>query len=343
LRSDTRVTSIDPPTLDDAWTASLIFYPAAEDEDLTRSELLQAAHFHGVRFSHPLRFWIHVPIKNQETYSATDEVPSEDYLVYWNAETILVAWPHPAEKWVGIAGGQIVADILTTAASRVDCDIYIQPCEPTCRNLFLHTDIRVIPDPNGKQVSGRQAGVFTYVVTIPAEDTCEAVSDALWDEYSRAVERFGRAKSLAQRVLDLDRTVQRDLETLAELHHNRAAAANASIWQRTKAVWTFRGWRRQSRDLLAALWRTLGQLEQARRGWAAARFTYEQSATEAKLTDFFARDEAADFRAVESLDASLAESSIEYAAGRLDTSAVIMATVGGALAGTLAGAVVSLI
>jgi hypothetical protein len=109
------------------------------------------------------------------------------------------------------------------------------------------------------------------------------------------------------------------------------------------APWRFRGWRRKSRYYLARLWLALGSLESLQRRWAEERRNFARTTREAEIEDLFRIDSSDEIEALRELDPSLIESSIQHAASRLDTSAVIYATVGGGIAGAVAAALITLL
>jgi hypothetical protein len=80
-----------------------------------------------------------------------------------------------------------------------------------------------------------------------------------------------------------------------------------------------------------------------KRHWDEARMTFEDDVRDHNKHLLFARDHPDDVAAIESLDLSRMQSTLEQAAARLDNRDVVIATAWGALGGAVAGALVGLL
>jgi hypothetical protein len=88
---------------------------------------------------------------------------------------------------------------------------------------------------------------------------------------------------------------------------------------------------------------SLANTETMLRSWNEIRQSFESTISEDSIGDLFGSDYSSDITAIDTLDFSHVDSSIEQVSSSLDNRAVAIATIGGALAGGLASAIVGLI
>jgi hypothetical protein len=287
---------------------------------------------------------IHVPKKNQPTVYQSDEIPAEDYCVLWNGQSLLVSWKLEKDTPMSWSGGHVVESILTDAAKRLDADVYFQGCNPSCPWLFVHMDIQLTMDPSADEwmhlsLPDSRNMLFARA---PGSADLQQASIRAWRHYSSALRDFADMKNVGRQILDLELAIRFDLDRLNTLHHRRAEASQGSWWNRAKAAWTFRSWRRESRFYLARLWLGLGSLEHQKRLWRQRHAEFVTSVRYAEIEELFVIDTSDEVDSIRDLDLSIIEAALQHASSRLDTSAVVVATVGGAVAGAIAGALITL-
>lgn len=347
LNEDPRVIRADvPDPLDEYWSPQFSFYPGREGEDTEAGVAEGTRHLHAQRFSAPIIFNVHVPTKNQPTVFASDELPTEDYFVVWNGKSLIVSWEHEPFAPMPSSGGHVVRDILEQATQKVGTEVFFQACNPSCTWLFAHVAIHLVLDPGADRWrSHHDPSASVQYVTAPLTgpgDVEDATLDA-WYRYHDALRDFADMKNLGRQVLDLEHFIRVDLQALNSLHHTRARTAQRPLRQRLREQWEGRGWRRRSRFYLARLWLALGSLELRRREWEDEFANYRRSVSEADAEELFGVDANDEIASVGSLDLSLIEASLQHASTRLDTGAVVAATLGGAIAGAVAAAAVGLL
>jgi hypothetical protein len=255
-----------------------------------------------------------------------------------------VAREHDDLPYIPSSGGHIVEDILKDAASRIKTGIYVQACNPQCTFVFAHRALLVTSDPTapGWSVTPDASDIETLHVVTPEKGDLEETAGSVWFKYSSAFRDFADMKNVGRKILDLESAVRYDLDRLNTLHYTRASAADGPWKGRLAALWTQRGWRRKSRNYLARLWLGLGTLESAHRFWMEERSHFVRSAREAGIEDLFTIDADDETAYIEAMDVSLIEAAVQHAGSRLDSGALVTATVGGALAGALIAAVITI-
>jgi hypothetical protein len=342
LEEDPRVTQADVPKPDPGWSPEFAAYlPIDDDQD---GVLEATRHFHVQRFSEPIGIHVRVPTKNQPKVFETDRIPNEQYFALWDGVSLLIGWEQPAAASVGISGGHIIEEILAQAAERAEASIVVQACNPSCSYVFLHTAIRATVDSAAStdwSTSPHEEDPGLLEVVVDEGDDLVDVCLTAWFRTSGSLDEFADMKNRGRQILELERVVRRDLDRLNQLHHNRASAAQKGVRERTKALWTYRSWRRTSRYYLARLWLGLGSLERLRRQWTDDAFTFRRTAGEENLTELFAIDTRDEVNLVEQLDLALVESAVEHAGDRLSANILALATAGGAIAGAIVAAIIT--
>jgi hypothetical protein len=158
-----------------------------------------------------------------------------------------------------------------------------------------------------------------------------------------STEKATYKKNESRRLLDLDLSILDQLSHLLSHYCEHANITARPILSSTKDRWRTRGWRKEARQLLAGLLLSLANTETMLRSWNEIRQSFESTISEDSIGDLFGSDYSSDITAIDTLDFSHVDSSIEQVSSSLDNRAVAIATIGGALAGGLASAIVGLI
>jgi hypothetical protein len=345
LLADARVIDVEAPTMDLGWSPQFLLYPAVESSDDDHGVIDAQRHFHAQLFSEPIAFRVHAPKKNQLKVFQDDEIPTEDYYALWNGQSLLVAWELDADTPFSTSGGHVVRDVLEDATERAGVSVYIQACNPQCNFTFVHTDVYLTLDEDATDWSDTwdpEAPGVVYAEA-PGPGDLKAAADRAWRAYRSALRDFADLKNIGRQILDLERVLRADLDTLNTLHYRRAQAAQAGWTARLSALWSLRSWRRKSRYYLSRLWLGLGSLEHLRRRWFDRKSEFDNSTAGGDRRSLFRLDSEDEIASIEDLDLTLIEAAIEHAGSRLDTGALATATFGGALAGAVAAVLVTLI
>jgi hypothetical protein len=335
----------EPANVD--WSQYAPVYPSSGD--LSRDCLLSGHDvFTNLRFSTPIYFKLHVPIKNQpKVYDWTDS-PTEDYWVGWDGVSVFVLWEcdpdaiHPPG-----AGGHIAFEVLKEAAEKAGMGLVVQACSPGCSNMFGHTDIRIVqlPESTGVECFGIEDYVAVAVLSVDGEPL--DVLTELVEKLATPGRMFARMKNRARRVMDLEaeaRTMVAELlaRDYARLDHRSKGVVRRTFqsMQALPAVLGGKGHRRVAKHTIASLWLALAGLETLRRDWEMARLQFQDGADKRGLNLFYDIDRKNDDNYVEGIKLDFIRSAIEQQSSRLDNHMVAMVTaVGGvaALVGALAG------
>lgn len=349
LQEDPRVTSATVPVLDPGWSPQYTAYLPIDRDDRehgTSGVLEGTRHVHVQKFSGPIGITLRVPAKNQPKVFEDDDIPTEHYFVLWDGEALLVGWEQSGDDYVGSSGGHVIEEILKQAADRVDAGVIVQACNPQCTYVFLHTAIRVVVDPTAATdwaIARHTEDSLLMDLVVSGGDSVVEVSLSVWLRVRLCLRPFASMKNRGRQILELERVVRGDLDHLNRLYHQRASAAQEGRITRLRAVWVHRKWRRTSRYYLARLWLGLGSLERLRREWVDDALSFRRATEEDKLHDLFTVDTYDEVALVEGLGLGLVESAVEHAGDRLSASFLAIATAGGAVAGAVAAAVVTVV
>jgi hypothetical protein len=335
LRDDPRVGRVDEVGPSDSDFAEIFsVFPAARDDDATSALVSGGDQRRSVQFWRPIAITLHVPAKNQPNHTPFDDIAAEDYVALWDGFTAVVAWEQSSTD-VAVAGGQVLEEILTTAAKAAASDLYVQACSPSCLHLFNHVNLVVEHDSAVTEVTYSE-GSERYEATVrtqsPVTTTGEAAGVVYYD-VGRTLEAFARMKSLGRRVLDLEYEARGELLGLMRLQYQRAHIWEHPLYHRPFMRWKLRGWRKESRVAMARLWVILTAVEEVRRAWVDGRRRYQEVIDESPgRARLFAEDEADDTAAITSLDTGSIERGIAEASDRLDQGAIVLATAGSGVA-----------
>lgn len=258
LSEDPRVTRVrHSRVFDPAWCRRSPILPAgASEEDLITGEDVRAT----IKFSAPISFFVDVPAKNQPKRSAYDELPTE-YEVLWDGQLALVTWHGDPDSSVPMSGGHIVIDILKQAACRAGFDLYVQACSPHCDHGFAHTDLILVAGGAGGDDIEYTDSRWEGDVEVQIPDTENEVATDVFVDICVASLRFTELKNLSQRLLELEITCRRSLDSVMGTYYSRAQLPLQPVREQLAARWSTRDWRRTARRDIARIWLILAQLE----------------------------------------------------------------------------------
>jgi len=326
LQSDPRVTTVQWRDEEAQYSNFLRVYPSRHDGNDDR--VVAGLDFRSaVELTYPIRIQLHVPTKNQPRFLSEEDPPAEDYFVAWDGYSLVVAWnqDEPDERR---AGGHVVLDVLQEAASIVDGEIYVEGCHPGCSHLFLHQTIELRDDPSVEGIDFSRGRLGHAEVVAKGEDLADADEGALalfrW--CCSAETEFAQMKNNGRRILDIERVVRSDLDQLMAVHYQRARLSTAGFTAWITGLRSMWSWRKTTKVLLARLWIAVAKMERLRRIWASERGYFERFVEERGTNLLFEGDHLDDAKAVESLDLVLIEGSLQEVGGRLDNSAIVLAT-----------------
>jgi len=349
LNNDTRVIEIVRPIINPDFTSAGYYYPDSESAD-SGGLLTGKDAFKVFSLSNPIYFKAHVPKKNQPAFHGHQDIPAEDYYVSWDGVCALVLW-HQDDEYVPLSGGHIVADILQTALVTTGAELTIQSCSPDCENIFFHTVMRINDederpdDANSSNLSMTRHidGPASVDVYPPTSEGDFDILEWLYLDLNIAVEMFAELKNTGRRILDIEELIRDELTHLLSHYYQHSSVAVKPPLLGLSERWKMLGWRREARHILAKLWLSMANIERLLRAWERTRQQFDNDIDGEKIQDLFARDYAIDARLIAAFDIEPVNSAIEQIAANLDNSAVVNATVLGALAGGLAGAIVGLV
>jgi hypothetical protein len=336
LQQDPRVIDVEVPDIENDWCFPNVLYPAPSDDEgiVTGADQLGR-----LRFSEPLMFLVEVPVKNQRLIAEGDWMPTR-YHVLWDGVTILVSWKAPADNRVPLSGGHIVSAILAEALEGLDLALYVQGCSPECRHEFTHTAIRFVKDGSAKGKPEYAVGRRIQEVEVRYPPDVAAPQFTVFRDLSSLAEEFAHLKNLGRRILEIEADGRGALAHLMAMDLGRAEIAVVPLRSRVGQLWKARGWRRESRRLIARVWASLGNIERLRRQWDQSRFTFDSEAAERGRERLFLLDYANEVDGVSSFKPDLMRAAVGEAGTRLDNHALLLVTGLGAVAGAIAGGVV---
>lgn len=338
LSSDSRVLDVQKSKFEEQWFRAmpLLRSPSEGDDLITGRDSMVA-----LRFSDPIRFALEVPVKNQPSMNPGDPIPTH-YEVIWDGVSVLTTWTMGGTGPLPMSGGHIVERVLSDAAVKAGFELYVQGCNPACKNGFAHTTLRLCPveTPPTLPTFSPSKWQGEVDVTVPATSQREAATWVFRD-LRMILEDFTALKNLGRRLLEIERDSRSVLDEIVSLAYARYHLHTYGPIERVTSRWRLRRWRRDSRRLIAKMWLELAVIERLRREWDALRFSFEEAAGQRGREGLFALDYADEVDRVERLDAGLMRAGVEHAAARLDTGAMVSMTGVAAVAGAVAGALVA--
>lgn len=337
LQADARVTEVvDVPAsaVDNAATDR--YWDVKEDE----SKLTDSFDSYlGLRFNRVTVFRVRVPGKNQFRYRSLDDVPSDEYLVAWDGQNLLVQWEQDTPRSTG-SGGHVVLDLLEDVGRAVEYPVVVVACAPTCHHRFVHADFVTFAGEhqhpefqvNGPAIIGRT--VETPYGKAPTDlQNLRRTYKAL----QQPLAIYGQARTLAALILFLEWRARSDASSVLDIAYQRAHRSsfrNPFRWLRDS--WDLRGLRRESRELMAGLWLSLVTIDTQRGSWRAAAHRLVAALQESRMSTL-AEELDIQSERIERLDVSLLRESVAELGARLEGRQLLLATGSGAVA-ALAGA-----
>jgi hypothetical protein len=332
LESDTRVTDLETPEINEHFSHYRQCYPSASGS--IEESVVGTDAFSALQLSHPFIFHVHVPKKNQPNHQGKDDIPTEDYEVSWDGATVFVIWRHDGTEFP-VAGGHVVTQILSEAAKASGFSMFVQACSPNCKNQFMHTAVSVIRDDDheAKITSPRRMRVEIRTKYATSPHDLLHFLDATLD---RSSSRFSWMKNREQRLLSLEMQARNEEAALLTQYYQSISAASLPFWKlltRWRAVRTARA----CRNKIVQLWVLMATIESMHREWQEFRDNFKTAIEANGAGVLYEHELGADSHRVESLDLSRTERSLEQLATRIDNNSLIAATAVGAIAGGAAG------
>lgn len=344
LRSDPRVINIGEPELDESFTDWKSFWPHSHSDN-SGALLTGEDRRWTLQLSTPITFDVRVPKKNQPVHSNIDDIPAEEYSVAWDGISVIVTWPQRSGQ-IPISGGHVVFDILDAALDSLNMGSYRQPCSPGCEHVFLHTTLRLIIDDsmdaaNDHLIASKESDESEAIAWIPAVALERGAAEYLWFELAMAARDFATMKNIGQRVLDLEYHARHDVSHLLGHAHEHARISSLPFRGRMKGRWKNRGWRREARFLIAALWLSATNIEALKRRWEQE--ARDLSSGHRNILPLFEGDASRDEHALRSLDLTTLNRALDQVTLLLNNREIASATALGALGGAVAGGAVGLL
>lgn len=348
LRNDTRVQWVQPGDDEPVWDRVEVFYPGAPAHPHGHGEpqFLAALDFRPTpSFSQPLLFCVRVPTKNQPKPFG-DESTAETYWGAWNGVVLVVLWEdYPGE--VAMGNGHICVEVVGAAILAVGGTQYVQRCSIDCSDEFAHALFAI----SALEGDGDDGAVtfktldesMEFEVAMDSDDAKSTV-EKLFYELKFAAHTFGQMKNTGRRLLDIEHFARYDLTEVLSLQRERAETSEEPFRKQLKRRWNARGQRTHLKSVLANLWLTLASTERLKREWHKERVSFQRSVRDTPgLGEVFSNDDHVEAEVVQTLNMASLQAATEHVAGRMDTGAIIFATIAGAVGGAIIGAVIGVL
>jgi hypothetical protein len=131
-----------------------------------------------------------------------------------------------------------------------------------------------------------------------------------------------------------------DLSTLLGSNYQRAIISAKPLRKTLKIRWGTRGWRKETRQLMAWMWLTLASLDRCRQRWGDLRNMYDDSVERGNSGLVLAYEYQREVHATSTVDVTDVRSTLERIANTMETRALTLATGIGAVAGAIIGALI---
>jgi hypothetical protein len=339
LAEDSRVKDARAPEfVQDAWCHRPYIYPAGADRDdlLTGADVLR-----GLVLDDYFAFTVEVPEKNQRKVDENDQLPTR-YAAWWDGQLLGVAWEGDPSAPVTKSGGHVVRDILEKTMERVDLGLYVQSCSAGCKHDFTHTDVRISMELSGESSTKFEPGPYVKEVVARTPGSCVdgwEAAEVVFQAVLRGFDEFADMKNTGRRILEIEESARVDVNSLLAINMGRAEIATLGRFDRVKAEFESRGWRKQSRELIARIWLAVTNLEMLRRDWDEVQGNFRRRVAETSRSLLYELDYAGEVDQVGALDTDTMRAAVEEAASRLDNRALLWGTAFAGLVGGLAGAI----
>jgi hypothetical protein len=340
LKKDNRVIDVEQPEALPSWDNRGSFHPVTTTDhmDIVLG-LDRATYAQSVR---PVTFRVRVPVKNQPLFRGEDDIPAEDYQAIWDGITLAVSWEQPQDKDVPHSGGHVLEPILRAANEGAGGDLHVQPCSLGCEFMFFHTTIRMVPYSGADDWEFTEGGDPSVVqIEGPPGQDLKSWLPPMFAVVRPSAGAFAEMKNLGARIQAAEGQARSTLGRLLAATAQREHLATHSVLLTLRKRWDMRGFRGRARQDLAILWLTIANLEMLKRRWSESRLRFEQGLKEtAGIAFLFDRDDSPEAETVETLNLSTIQSAVSHLSGTLDTKSIAIATIVGATAGGLMGALV---
>jgi len=339
MEKDPRITQVLPPAPSDAANARthLLWDPQEDEENLVEA----LRHYRALRLNIEVMFRVRVPKKNQPIYRGLDDVPTDEYLALWDGVTLYVQWTQATRRGSG-SGGHVVLDVLGDVVRAAGYEAVVQACAPSCHHKFIHLDIVTLdtckPPDRFEHVSETPVS-SVLLAPYSRDDDDHANLRRTFVATSSTLNQFAEVKNTSDMVMFLGGRLFADSTELTSIAYQRAARRPFFRRGALTDLWHLRGTRRQVRQLLAGLWLALSMLTVRQLEWKRDAGLL-RSIMKSDHTRAFRG--ALDIRAseIEELNVDTVRTTLEDTGARQQASALIFATLCGAIA-VLAGAVLA--
>lgn len=344
LDKDSRVTETGRLGFSGGKPDRYAFYPSEIDGALFDDILSERNMFMALQLYDNISFTVKVPLKNQPKHYDVDDVPAEEYSAVWNGHTLYVAWQQEGQS-IPRSGGHVVVDILSDAVRSIGHDLFVQSCEPSCSNQFMHTTIRIVePDPENEQQEYISPLSWNAVLLHDEEPAdLKGMLSRVAQSLDNTVDNFAVFKNRSRQLINLEGLIRDETRILLSHYYQTQRHSLRPLVTRMVDYRKKRGWSRDIRLHLARVWLGMILLENTRRTWSEYRRRFDIDVDNSESESLFMTDYRDDLERVKSLQLDRLEAAATQISERLDSGAVVSATQIGALAGGFAGGAVGLL
>lgn len=338
LFADSRIRDLSAPTdLEPGWDHTYPFWPRVSSD--VEASLRGSDRLRGFRTVEPFTFVVDVPPKNQ---TRTAGYLPQQHWVAWNGIAMVVAWPQPRRELIDSAAGEVVVDVLHEALHGAKMHLHVQHCSTDCVYQFLHGEL-LVQDGEGPLASGWEAinGGLTHLAETENPDA-ESIAEELYWEMSIPLWALFDMKNLGRRITELEAVVRDDASRLLETNHVLSESRRQSLWKRVEDIKANHQRRNEGQRRLSRVWWTLSVLNALRGQWDREVVAFRAQTSEPHLASV-TRIDSRDIELISRQDLSLVTAALEQTASRMDTRVMAASTAGGAIAGAVAGGLLSVL
>lgn len=338
LKADNRVRVVHVPDAQPGWDRELSIFPEVDPSDADEA-YGEADVLRGFRLLEPFRFTFDIPRRNQPS---DDGFIPERYCVAWDGAVAVITWVQDDAAWTATAAGLAALSLLHDILHKADLHLHPQRCDEDCSYPFLHRSVRVLPGDDGDVLDWSDEDMMGLELIA---ETADVDPEALADEYhgrlGTQLWAFAELKNVSRRVLGLERAVREQgggaLKSHAEVMQHRAMGLRAQA----RALRTTMGVRHRLHRQLARVWWGLAALNAMYARWELERVEFERMVEDPRAGLLYVID-TKDQSVIEHQNLDLLVTAVEQASARLDTRAVATAGVWGAMAGIVAGVIITI-
>lgn len=344
LDTDPRVSDIHEPRRDVKADRLDAKYPVPTLAKLEEGDYqIDMPQMNGFLLRRPLCFEVRVPTRQQKAFVEDEEPPSDKYLVRWDGEVILVAWPASLDARSPVSGGHVVYDVMADTAEKCGFTFFAQGCVPGCTYLFAHRTLRAIPardkKPPERRIEVKSPTTIDLIVPVATLDPHDLAERAFLI-IRHALHPLAGMKNYSLRILNAESETQLDVATLLELLNRINKAASQKWWTRIVFLRERLRIRQQQKRLTTKIWLALADIEVNRRHWWQSLGFLEREAEKHGLSALVAPEHEQDTPLIRTLDMGFARQVLDDVSRRSEASSLALATLVGGLSGGVVGAVV---